>query len=113
MPPPEQLLALAIVVVVAFFVGAGLLRVATRRIRPNPKFHEDGTSRVAPGTRGITKTRIGSADGVVLVENEQWSAIADRDVSIEPGTRVRVVSQDGLILVVEPESPGDRWPKEA
>jgi len=52
------------------------------------------TERIAPGHRL----------GRVIVEGEDWRAIASDNAVLEPGTRVMVLEVDGTTLTVEQES---------
>jgi membrane-bound serine protease (ClpP class) len=54
------------------------------------------------GKIGQTKTRV-EDDGSVQVAGELWSARSDKP--IPAGSRVRVVSREGFILLVVPEEP--------
>lgn len=51
------------------------------------------------GAEGLTRTII-HTEGAVWVKMEEWSARSE--ASIPPGTRIRVVDRQGLILDVEP-----------
>jgi membrane-bound ClpP family serine protease len=43
--------------------------------------------------------------GSVYAAGEEWSARSAGDQALDRGTRVKVVRQDGLVLVVEPSDP--------
>ena len=102
----DQILPGAIVVVIVILIVVGLVRVAQRRRGPNEDtFGAGGVSTVAVGTRGVATTDITSS-GVVRVVSEEWTARSASGSIIAEGTAVRVVSQDGLTLVVEPEHAG-------
>lgn len=93
------------------FVGGGavLFLVMTRWLR---RFVADnelprgvGAGRLV-GTTGIVTVEISPDDtdrrGRVSVEGELWGALADNDLPIPPGAKVRVASMKGTRLVVEP-----------
>ena len=50
----------------------------------------------------MTKTAL-TPSGVVLAAGEQWTARSGNGRQIGSGQRIRVVGQDGLTLVVDPE----------
>ena len=102
----DQILPGAIVVVILILIGVGLVRVAQRRRGANEDaFGAGGVSTIAVGTRGVAKTDL-VPSGVVRVVSEEWTARSASGSIIAEGTTVRVVSQDGLTLVVEPEHSG-------
>ncbi|MEM0117577.1 MAG: NfeD family protein [Conexivisphaerales archaeon] len=73
------------------------LGVATTRIDRVTKRYHNLTSYI--GKQGIVKERIpAGGKGVVLVENELWSAISDEQ--IQQGELVTIVNIEGVILVV-------------
>jgi membrane-bound ClpP family serine protease len=87
-------------------IVVGLVRVAQRRRGANEDaFGAGGISTVAVGTRGVARTDL-APSGVVRVVSEEWTARSASGSIIAEGTAVRVVSQDGLTLVVEPEHAG-------
>ncbi len=49
---------------------------------------------------------ITESQGQIMMLGERWSARSDK--TIEPGTRVRVIKRDGLIVHVEPDFSGDK-----
>ena len=103
----DQMLPAAIGVVILILVVVGLLRVAQRRRGANEDaFGAGGVPTVAIGTRGVTRTEL-APTGVVRVVSEEWTARSGTATVIAAGTAVRVVSQDGLTLVVEPEDAGE------
>jgi len=53
------------------------------------------------GRLGVVQQPLTPA-GIVRLESEEWSAVSVDDSSIEGGTRVRVVSTEGLVLKVAP-----------
>lgn len=59
------------------------------------------------GELGVARTPI-TPDGIVTLRDAPWRARTNRATPIELGDRVRVVSIDGLVLEVEPESGGAR-----
>ena len=102
----DQLLPGAIVVVIVILIVVGLVRVAQRRRGANEDtFGAGGVSTVAVGTSGVARTDL-APSGVVRVVSEEWTARSSSGSVIAEGTAIRVVSHDGLTLVVEPESAG-------
>ncbi|HUJ33147.1 MAG TPA: nodulation protein NfeD [Candidatus Acidoferrum sp.] len=77
----------------ALMLGVVVRKVVASRHRPVLT----GTQRVA-GTTGVAKTEI-APRGVVLVNGEDWNALADAS-PIAKGDRVTVVSVEGLTLHV-------------
>jgi membrane protein implicated in regulation of membrane protease activity len=102
----DQILPSAIAVVIVVLIVVGLVRVFQRRRGANEDaFGAGGVSTIAIGTRGVAKTDL-APSGVVRVVSEEWTARSANGSIIAEGTAVRVVSQDGLTLVVEPEHAG-------
>ena len=102
----DQLLPAAIVVVIAILVVVGVVRAAQRRRGKNEdEFGAGGVTTVAAGTRGTTRSAL-APSGVVRVVSEEWTARSADGSVIADGTPVRVVRQDGLVLIVEAE-PAD------
>lgn len=65
------------------------------------------------GERGVVKQQL-DPRGYVLVHGELWKARSGHTgPAIVPGTRVRVVGAEGMLLLVEPlePPPGDRSPR--
>ena len=62
-----------------------------------------GRTNVPLGIEAVAKSRV-SPVGVVYALGEEWTARTESGADIEPGQHVRVVGQDGLTLLVEPES---------
>jgi membrane protein implicated in regulation of membrane protease activity len=102
----DQILPGAIVVVIVILVIVGVVRAAQRRRGANEDaFGAGGVSTVGIGARGVAKTDL-APSGVVRVVSEEWTARSASGNVIAEGTAIRVVSQDGLTLVVEPETAG-------
>ena len=102
----DQILLGAIAVVIVILIVVGLVRVAQRRRGANEDaFGAGGVPTVAVGTRGVAKTDL-APSGVVRVVSEEWTARSATGNVIAVGTAIRVVSHDGLTLVVEPEQAG-------
>ena len=102
----DQILPGAIVVVIVILIVVGVVRAATRRRGANEDaFGAGGVSTVGVGTRGVATTDL-KPSGVVRVVSEEWSASSADGSLIADGTNVRVVRQDGLTLIVEPETAG-------
>ncbi len=107
----DQIFPTAIVAVVVILIVIGVIRAVMRRRGANEDaFGAGGTSSVPVGSIGVAKTAL-DPSGVVLVVGEQWTATPRGGGRIDAGTKVRVVGQDGLTLVVQPE-PGAATPEE-
>ncbi len=63
-----------------------------------------GTSTIPPGTVGEVRSPIAPI-GSVYAAGEEWSARAPGDIVLDRGTKVRVLAQEGLTLIVEPLDP--------
>jgi membrane-bound serine protease (ClpP class) len=59
------------------------------------------------GELGVAEVEI-DPDGVVVINGARWRARTNRATPIGPGDSARVVSVDGLVLEVEPETGGAR-----
>ena len=102
----DQILPGALLVVIVILVVVGVVRVAQRRRGANEdEFGAGGVTTVEIGTRGVAKTDL-APSGVVRVVSEEWSAASATGAVIKEGVAVRVVRQDGLTLIVEPETAG-------
>jgi membrane protein implicated in regulation of membrane protease activity len=102
----DQIILGAIAAVIVILIVVGVVRAATRRRGANEDaFGAGGVSTVEVGTRGFATTDL-APSGVVRVVSEEWSATSATGNSIAEGTAVRVVSQDGLTLTVEPDIAG-------
>ena len=102
----DQVIPAAFAVVVLVLIIAGIARVVGRRRGENEDaFGAGGTSTVPLGANGVAKTLI-DPSGVAYVAGEDWTARSDGDTPIAAGTRVRVVGQNGLTLIVTAE-PAD------
>jgi membrane-bound serine protease (ClpP class) len=63
-----------------------------------------GTSAILPaGIGGVVRKAIEPL-GSVYVAGEEWSARTADGRSVERGTPVRVISTDGLTVIVEPDT---------
>ena len=102
----DQILPGAILTVIVILIVVGVVRVAQRRRGTNEdEFGAGGVSTVAVGSRGVAKTDL-APEGVVRVVSEEWTARSANGSTIAEGTAVRVVSQNGLTLIVEPDIAG-------
>jgi membrane-bound serine protease (ClpP class) len=105
---PDVRVALPILVtmvaVTAAYVGLVLLtvtRVRRRTLAFAGAYGAGGTMSVPLGTTGVARTAL-SPTGVVYAAGEEWSARSDdRKKKIARGTKVHVVGQENLTLVVE------------
>jgi membrane-bound serine protease (ClpP class) len=75
--------------------------IQTRRAPPLPVSGFGFKGAVAVGAIGEVHRTL-DPDGMVYVAGEEWSARAAGSGPIPRGTQVRVIAQDGLVLVVEP-----------
>lgn len=102
----DQVIPAALAAALIIIVLVGVLRVAGRRRgRNEDAFGAGGTSTVPLGAHGVAKTAL-APSGVVYVVGEDWTARSGDDAQIASGTRVRVVGQDGLTLIVVAEPAG-------
>ena len=99
----DQILPLAILVVIVILVVVGAARVMGRDRSTSGSFGAGGVTRVPVGTRGTVKTALAPA-GVVSAVGEDWTARTRDGSSLAADTSVRVVGQDGLVLLVEPDT---------
>jgi membrane protein implicated in regulation of membrane protease activity len=99
----DQVLLAAIGAVIIILIVVGVARAVTRQRTPTTGFGAGGSTTVPVGTRGMVKSTI-APSGVVLAAGEEWSARARGGAEIAEGTWVTVVAQDGLTLIVAPES---------
>jgi membrane protein implicated in regulation of membrane protease activity len=84
---------LLLLVDVVVFVGLASTRVS----RVEKKYHR---MEAMVGEEGVVKEGIRPyGRGVVLLRHELWSATSEEELA--PGTRVRIVKIDGLLLFVE------------
>jgi membrane-bound serine protease (ClpP class) len=95
---------LVLVAVVTFAAFALLVTATALRTRhmPPPAFASSPAVPVPPGSIGQVRSPLAPV-GSVYVAGEEWSARGVRDVPVGRGTPVRVVSTDGLTLIVEPD----------
>ena len=93
-------------VVLALGLGFGVL-IATVAARQHRIRATSGTvgAGLPPGSVGEVRLPLGPL-GSVYVGGEEWSARTANEQPLPRGTPVRVVRQDGLILIVEPTAGG-------
>ena len=97
--PLSLLIALAIIVIGDVIAVIMMQGFAPTRITFSPGEHE---------LTGEALDGFGASDrGHVLVNGEQWLARRQGSTPISPGDAVRVVSREGLNLVVSKDPPGD------
>jgi membrane-bound ClpP family serine protease len=101
----EQVIPAAIVAAILILVVVGIVRVILRRRESGTAFGAGGSHTVPLGTNGVAKTAL-EPSGVVYAAGEEWTARSARRDTIAEGTRVNVVGQDGLTLIVETEPAG-------
>jgi membrane-bound serine protease (ClpP class) len=96
----------ALFVIVA--IGTVLRSRRRRQLRLRiPVYGAGGTSKVPPGTPAEVRKAL-APTGIVYAAGEEWSARAAESplpggMAMEPGSRVVVVGQQGLTLIVEPD----------
>jgi membrane-bound serine protease (ClpP class) len=90
----------AVIALVAIAMGLffGLVVAKVLRMRHMPA--AQGAEAIV-GQQGIALGGGLHPDGIVRVASEEWRAVTADGASIPPGTRVNVVSLDGLVLTVD------------
>jgi membrane-bound serine protease (ClpP class) len=85
-----------------------VLRAALSARRLQPAIVAPGLGFSGTGTVGAVGEvrRTLAPEGSVYVSGEEWSARTTSDVPLPRGTPIRVVAQDGLVLIVEPVTQG-------
>jgi len=102
----DEILPGAIAVVILILIVVGVVRASQRRRGASEDaFGAGGVSTIAIGTRGVARTDL-APSSVVRVVSEEWPARSTAGTAIAAGAAFRVVGQDGLTLVVEPEHAG-------
>jgi membrane-bound ClpP family serine protease len=76
-----------------------IVAMRSRRMKPSPGLV--GSDAPRPGTIGEVHRPLAPI-GSVYSAGEEWTARAAGGREIERGTPVRIVSLDGLVLIVEP-----------
>lgn len=99
----DQVVVAAIAAVISILAIFGIVRVVGHRREPSQDFGAGGSSRVPVGTSGVARTPV-DRSGVVYAVGEEWTARSGEGATIPEGARVRVVGDDGLTLIVEPEA---------
>jgi membrane-bound ClpP family serine protease len=86
-----------------------IVAMRSRRMQPSPGLV--GSDAPRPGTLGEVHRPL-APTGSVYAAGEEWTARAAGERRIERGTPVRVVSLDGLVVIVEPvdEVAGETGP---
>jgi membrane-bound serine protease (ClpP class) len=80
-----------------------VIRVRRRSQALATAYGAGGTSLVPAGSGALVKTTL-APTGVVYAAGEEWSARSGSGVEIAEGEHVRVVDQQGLTLIVEPDA---------
>ncbi len=96
--PPEFRIGLGTAVGIALPFGLISVFLTTLVIRAHGEKAQTGVSGLI-GETGIARTDL-NPEGKILVHGEYWDAISS--VAVTEGTRVRVLSVDGMRLKVEP-----------
>jgi membrane-bound serine protease (ClpP class) len=98
-------LALSWVTLLVAIVGMGLAMLGGMPAMVRTRFSTPTIGREwMVGEVGTARTAV-SPEGVVMVRDAPWRARTSRVTPIEPGDEIRVVSIDGLLLEVEPNTP--------
>jgi membrane-bound serine protease (ClpP class) len=107
---PDVAVATPLILVMTLTIAAFMtlavvtvLRVRRRSVL-TAGFGAGGTLMVAPGTPGEVRMPLAPV-GSVYAAGEEWRAKAADDQSIDRGTPIRVVREEGLTLIVEPADP--------
>jgi membrane-bound serine protease (ClpP class) len=96
--PPEFRIGLGTAIGIALPFGAISVFLTTLVIRAHGEKTQTGVSGLV-GETGIARTAL-NPEGKILVRGEYWDVISS--VAVTEGTRVRVISVDGMRLKVEP-----------
>jgi membrane-bound serine protease (ClpP class) len=99
--PPWWVLAIVIVGIVLFMLGA--MTAVVRSRFSTPTVGREGMV----GEEGQAEVDV-APDGVVVIQGARWRARTNRATPIGAGDAVRVVAVSGLVLEVEPEEGGAR-----
>jgi len=94
---------ITVVVTAAAFMALIVYAAIRSRGMPAPIGMAGTAAAVPPGSAGIVRRPL-DPTGTISAGGEEWSARSADSRSIERGTAVRIVSRDGLTLVVEPEA---------
>ena len=81
-----------------------IVRARRRGLAYAGAYGAGGTTSVPPGSDGFVKQAL-TPLGIVYTVGEEWSARSSTGAEIPSGARVRVVGQEGLTLIVEPDGP--------
>ncbi len=84
-----------------------IVRARRRGLAYAGAYGAGGTTSVPPGSDGFVKQAL-TPLGIVYTVGEEWSARSSTGAEIPSGARVRVVGQEGLTLIVEPDGPSDQ-----
>jgi membrane-bound serine protease (ClpP class) len=109
--PPDVAIAtpllVAMTLTVAAFMGVALLTVLRSRRRipavATAGYGAGGSMALVPGTPGQVRSPL-TPVGSVYAAGEEWTARSAAG-PLERGTPVKVVAQEGLVLIVEPVEP--------
>jgi membrane-bound serine protease (ClpP class) len=96
--PPEFRIGLGTAIGIALPFGVISVFLTTLVIRAHGEKTQTGVSGLV-GESGIARTAL-NPEGKILVHGEYWDATSS--VAVTEGTRVRVLSVDGMRLIVEP-----------
>jgi len=90
-----------VIILAILFLASGAWTLVVVRKRPNLGFENQ------LGVKALAVTRIGKK-GLVRIGRENWAARTEGQ-EIEPGTRIVVVGQNALILMVLPDIAPPRF----
>ncbi len=103
-PVVEVARPVVITVVLTSALFMGLIAIGAMRSRRIPLPTLAGSAgAVPPGSSGVVRRPL-EPSGSVYAGGEEWSARSADNQSIQRGTQVRVISREGLTLVVEPDA---------
>lgn len=103
---PDVAVAWPVIALMTLLTGGVVIAIVTvalrsRRLPPVNIGVEGKGTRIPAGTDGVVRRALMPV-GSVYAAGEEWSARSASGTSLERGTHVRVVSQEGLVLTVEP-----------
>lgn len=90
---------LVIFILVSVITLLAVRPLCRKRLKVDPEANKDINSMI--GLTGIALSDIDSKSGQVRINDTTWSAQAS--LEIKEGTRIRIVKQDNLTLIVEEE----------
>ena len=92
-----------LLVAVSVATGGAVIYLARQVVKSRRDRPEDATAAIIGRTGSVTITM--QPRGAVRVANDTWTAISADGAHIEAGEQIRVVSVDGLVLIVARRDP--------